>query len=322
MIPRAIAAVWGLAVTAVLILVPLSVRDRLPDPMATHWGASGSTPDGSNSFTGYLLTVAIIWVVLWPAMLAVSTRKVSRRPYRASYWGCLFGLGVLLLGANAATLLANLDAPDWRAAAMPDWHIPAVLAVAVVTGALAAYLGRGARDEPSPESPAPPRLRLGPGQRAVWVSRVVNRWLTAVVLGSLAVNVVTVVWLSSGGMTGAVAAGILPVFVLVLLVGLATMSITVRVRDDEVAIGFGPVAWPRRRIRLSKIDAAWAEDRRPRDVGGWGVRGLPGSSTIMLRGGECLVLRYRSGGQIAISIDDAERGASLINTLIAERVTS
>lgn len=71
---------------------------------------------------------------------------------------------------------------------------------------------------------------------------------------------------------------------------------------------------------LSQIESAWSETRHPAEVGGWGIRGLPGSSTIMLRGGECLVIRYRSGGRLAISIDDAERGASLINALIAERV--
>ncbi|MEU7854572.1 hypothetical protein [Nonomuraea sp. NPDC049141] len=65
--------------------------------------------------------------------------------------------------------------------------------------------------------------------------------------------------------------------------------------------------------------AAWSEVRYPSQVGGWGIRGLPGSATIMLRGGECLIIRYRSGGQLAVSVDDAERGAALINALIAER---
>jgi hypothetical protein len=39
----------------------------------------------------------------------------------------------------------------------------------------------------------------------------------------------------------------------------------------------------------------------------------------MLRGGECLVVRFASGGELGISIDDAQRGAALLNALIAQR---
>ncbi|MFI7634865.1 hypothetical protein [Nonomuraea sp. NPDC049400] len=49
----------------------------------------------------------------------------------------------------------------------------------------------------------------------------------------------------------------------------------------------------------------------------WAFRGLPDSATIMLRGGECPVIGHRSGGRLTIT---AERGASLINALIAEPV--
>jgi hypothetical protein len=51
--------------------------------------------------------------------------------------------------------------------------------------------------------------------------------------------------------------------------------------------------------------SAWSEVRYPSQTGGWGFRGFPGTAAIMLRGGECLVIRYRSGGRLAISIDDA-----------------
>ncbi|TDB99619.1 hypothetical protein E1267_37075 [Nonomuraea longispora] len=51
-----------------------------------------------------------------------------------------------------------------------------------------------------------------------------------------------------------------------------------------------------------------------------GLPRAPGGAAIMLRGGERLITRYRSGGRLAVSIDDAARGTSLINALIAERV--
>ncbi|MFC7587632.1 DUF1648 domain-containing protein [Nonomuraea antimicrobica] len=155
--PRVLAAAWGLAVTAVLVLAPYALRDRLPDPIATHWGSSGSVPDGSSSLTAHVVTTVVIWGVLWAALFAVSAWGHSRRANRAIWWGCLFGAGAMLVSVDASTLAVNLDAPDWRAALLPGWHVPAALGAMVAVGTLAGYLGRGPRDRHSPEAQAPPR---------------------------------------------------------------------------------------------------------------------------------------------------------------------
>ncbi|WP_328793045.1 MULTISPECIES: hypothetical protein [unclassified Streptomyces] len=42
-------------------------------------------------------------------------------------------------------------------------------------------------------------------------------------------------------------------------------------------------------------------------------------TTLMLRSGECLVIHVRRGGEFAVSVDDAERGAVLLNALSAQR---
>ncbi|TYB61057.1 DUF1648 domain-containing protein [Nonomuraea sp. PA05] len=316
---RVVAVVWWLFVAAALLLAPLALRDRLPDPLATHWGTSGSVPDGSSSLTGYLITTQLLWAGLCLVFLLLG-RARDRRAARMTSAACVWALGVLLLGAGASTLAVNLDAATWRDALLPGWHIPLAIAAAAVAGALAAYLSRGAPDEQS--SAARPVLRLRPGQRAVWVSRVVNPWLAAASAMALLFTAVTAALTLTGTAPGGFVPVLLPGFVILLLAGLATVAVSVRVRDDLITIGFGPFGWPARRIPLAKVESAWSETRQPGEVGGWGFRGLPGSATIMLRGGECLVLRYRSGGRLAISIDDAERGASLINALISERVPS
>jgi hypothetical protein len=49
---------------------------------------------------------------------------------------------------------------------------------------------------------------------------------------------------------------------------------------------------------------------------GYRVSGL--GTTVMLRSGECLVVRTRDKGrEFAVSVDDAERGAALLNALNA-----
>ncbi|MFG2072566.1 hypothetical protein [Nonomuraea maritima] len=322
MISRLAAAGWVLLVSAVLIATPLAVRERLPDPMATHW-TFGLVPDGAATLGEFLVVSMPVWVVTCAALIAAGAygRGRARRMHRASWWGLLVGVGTLAMGVNLSTLAANLDVPDWRSALLPGWHLAAVLGCAAVAGTVAGYLGRGEPGEPDIAPPAPPRLRLEPGRQTVWVGQARNT--TTVMVGLVVLAFFAVLaFLSTLDTDDDVGMylSFLPAVVVGTLVVLVTMSLTVRVGGDRVVIGFGPFGWPRRRIRLDTVESAWAEELRATEVGGWGFRGLPGRATIMVRGGECLVLRYRSGGRLAISVDDAAHGASLVNALIAERV--
>lgn len=320
--PRYAAATCGVLVSAAQVLLPLAVRDRLPDPLATHWGVGGGA-DGHMSFTSYLAMVALVWAVPWLVMLAAAARggALGRRQGRMFWWGLLFATSVFTLGMNAVTVLANLDAPNWTAARLPGWGVPAVICAMLAAAVLAGRLGRGAPDPAAPPGGMmPPRLRLRAGQRAVWLGYVANPWLRLTSAAAGAAIAVTAVFHLVGAVPRVAAVMVLPALVLILVLGLLTSSLSMHVSDDRVVIRFGPLGWPARRIPISKIQSAWPEVRHPGQVGGWGIRGLPGSATIMLRGGDCLVLGYRNGGQLAISVDDAERGASLINALTAERV--
>ncbi|MBE1592562.1 hypothetical protein ACFPOI_18095 [Nonomuraea angiospora] len=316
--PRITAVIWGLFVICAQIALPLALRDRLPDPLATRWELGGLA-SRSMSLTTYIVVMFLVWAVLWLVALAAAERATARRQSRTVWWGGLFGLGALALGVNVTTVLANLDAPDWAAARLPGWQVLAVIAAGTGLAVLAGYLRRGAPDADFARR-IPPLLRLGAGRRTVWVGHVANRWLALLPFAALAAALVLGLLYVTGLVSGVTATSVLPGLVLVLAAGVLTSSVSVQVGDGRMAVQFGPLGWPARRIPLSQIESAWSETRHPAEVGGWGIRGLPGSSTIMLRGGECLVIRYRSGGRLAISIDDAERGASLINALIAERV--
>ncbi|MEU8249464.1 DUF1648 domain-containing protein [Nonomuraea sp. NPDC048916] len=318
MSPRSAAVLWGTAVTAALVAVPLALRDRLPDPLAVHWGPAGA-PDGQMSLMAGLVAQVAMWAVIWAFLLGAAMREqtLTRRLGRAYWWGTLFGGGLFVLGMSGVTLLANLDAATWTDAVLEPWQVIAVIVVASAAGVLGGHLGRGGPDPHAPAGAEPPRLDLRPGQRVVWVSRVTNPWLVAVTTVAAAGLVVATVLDVAGASVGVV----LPPLGILLLVGLLTASLTARVTADGLTIGFGPFGWPVRRIKLSKIDKAWSDTRYPSQVGGWGIRGLPGGATIMLRGGECLIIRYHSGGELAVSVDDAARGAALLNALLGERVS-
>ncbi|WP_327086107.1 hypothetical protein OIE66_27690 [Nonomuraea sp. NBC_01738] len=315
---RIVAVVWGALVTAVLVVLPLSLRARLPETLAVHWNDG---PDRSSGFTGFMLGTAGLWVAIWLVMLAMAVfgKVLERRLGRAYWWGFVIGLAVFAVGMQATTLYANLDKVSWTEAVLPGWAVVAVLAGATAAGVGAGFLGRGEPDQPVPEGERPPALKLRPGQRSVWVSRVGNPWLLTITMLSAVALLVSAALSFVGALPGGATAVPFAAFAVVFLVGLLSGSATVRASEDGVAVGFGPFGWPVRRIRLSKIESAWSEQRFPSQVGGWGIRGVPGAAAIMLRGGDCLVLRYRSGGQLLISVDDAARGASLINALIEER---
>lgn len=300
--------VWTVVVTSALVTPLVLLRERLPDPIATHWGFSG-VPDGSSSVTGFPLVMLPGWVVM--AVFAVVAGTVGKR--RAHRAGSAAGLGAMAFffaGITASTLLANLDHAAWQDARLPMWHVPAVLVAAVVAGGIGWVIGNRGPDEPGTEHDAAGELALEPGQRAVWISSVSSPVI--VVVGAAAVLV---------GL-GALALETWQVALPALIAGIFVSGLsTARIRVDErgVSAAFGPQRFPVRRIGLQQISSAGVAHHRALEVGGWGYRVLPATTAIMLRGGECLVLRLTSGRDFVISVDKPERGAELVNALLAER---
>lgn len=293
-------AAWAAAVAGVLALVALVFAPRLPEPIASHWDLAG-TPDDSAELSWFVLVTLGLWAVLAGIGLMTGLAGAGRQ---AAGVALLVAGGVFVCGVLGSTVWANLDVPDWQQARALNWQVFAVLGVSGLAGAgghrLAANgcAGRARfRGEPA--------ARLRAGEQVLWTSAVTNRPMLAGALVSL----------PAGGALAALGESWVPGAVLVVC-GLALLvlsSVRVHVSDRGLAVAFGPMGWPVRRIDVGEIAAARVERRRPVEVGGWGYRGLPGRATIMLRGGECLVVRRKSGGELGISVDDAERGAELLN---------
>ncbi|GAB3430237.1 DUF1648 domain-containing protein [Flindersiella endophytica] len=313
----AVAGAWIAGLTGLLTAVLLVYRSRLPEPLASHWGASGR-PDDSMPFLGLAAVVLLLWLAVAgiAAGAGLTGGRLTRRPVRAWLGAELAAGGSFVLGLLAVTVWANLDAVHWRQAKPVGWQVILVIAIAAAAGWLGWVVARHGPDAPpqTVRTEQVRRLDLRPGEHAVWVSATANTWLLG--LGG--------VLLALAGAVAIGAAYALPSWMLLVSAALAAVtvaclavsSIRVEVNEGGLTIAYGAWRWPRRRTPLRQIDSAWTEHRRPSEVGGWGYRGLPGSATIMIRGGECLVIRYRSGGQLRISVDDAENGAALLNALV------
>ncbi|MFE6870719.1 DUF1648 domain-containing protein [Kitasatospora sp. NPDC057692] len=310
----AVRAAGASGVLVLLLALPWAARGRLPDPVATHW--SGAHPDGSMSLTAAALLPAGAWAV------AVAAGAVARRlgGEEARLWAAagLAFWGALLTGIQISIVSANLDRRSWPEARPLGAEVALVLAVAAGAGLAAWRLARRGGPGPRPVTAADgPRLELSDGRRAVWLSRAANPWLglLASVTGLGAAGSALAGFAGLGGPAWAAAAPL----AVVAVAGGACSSVQARVTEQGLTVAFGPFGRPSRHWAPEQIASARAEQRTPAQVGGWGYRLSGLGTTVMLRRSECLVIRPREGADFAVSVDDAERGAALLNAMAARR---
>ncbi|MFJ8541600.1 DUF1648 domain-containing protein [Streptomyces sp. NPDC093586] len=316
--------VWTAGVTAVLAGLPLVVRDRLPDRLATHWGLDGGTPDGSMPLWAASLFPALLWLVTAAAATVplLRTGPATARPWTAAV---LLPVGIVLGGAQAAVVRANLDRADWHEARQPTAWVVAVLGAAVLAGVggwLAGTRRAAASADTAAAGPDGPSLDLPEGRRLVWFSRTANPWLQLLAALTGLVAVAALVALT-GGLADP--GGLWALFAGCAVASLACAlcsSVQARVSERGLEVSFGPLGRPTRRWAPDDIETARAETRGPAQVGGWGYRLNGLGTTVMLRAGDCLVVRPRGRRtEFAVSVDDAERGAALLNALRTGRAS-
>ncbi|QNP71978.1 DUF1648 domain-containing protein [Streptomyces roseirectus] len=308
---------WGVVaacagVLALLVGLPVAARGRLPERVATHWNGSGEA-DGSMPLWAVAVFPAVIWVVVSVVALLVVRRAGAGSGAWVGVRAGLPAVGLGLVGAQAAVVRANLDVDDWHRAGSTDGWVVAVVVLALVVGGLV-WLSR--RTGAMPAAGSGPVMEIPAGQRVAWFSRVSSTafQVAAAVLGFVALAAAAA---SLGGMTGPVLGTALAVaFGVASLLFLTLASVQVRVGESGLRVTLGPLGWPARRWSVADIESARVELRTPAQAGGWGYRIKEHGTTVMLRSGECLVVRTR-GRDFAVSVDDAERGAALLNSLKA-----
>ncbi|MFJ8617296.1 DUF1648 domain-containing protein [Streptomyces clavifer] len=297
---------FAVALTVELVLFAV-LRDRLPDPLATHF--AGTVPDGFTGLTEFAVLSAGLTGGTGALFVLAATRGAT-----FARWSVVTAYGTVGLVGSAlvSVLLVNADATDAAAdARMPVWHQIGALLVGAVLG-LAGWLVT--RRLTLPESlsgqdgAATGRLDLADGEVAGWTRTVSSRpqALLGIALTALGCAlVVPVGW---------------PVAVPLALVGLLTLSFsrfTVTVGPGGLSVS--PAVLPRPRMKVPLADMSEASSRLVNplgDFGGWGWRIRPGATGIVLRSGEALVVKRASGREIAVTVDDSATAAALLNSLI------
>ena len=288
----------------------LKYASQLPDPLASHFDASGQA-DAFMSIERFLLvTGALIFgglaVCLW-----LGFRRQTLPEGTGAVAGFTGGLiAAMGSGILASTVLAQRNLEQWSDAPNAFWTVPFVLIAALVVGAIGAWSGARTPGSPKDKKHDEPIMTLQGDERAVWSATISNKPLHTLGVVSLVVALVAL-WL-------------LPVFA-GLLIGLSSLALvclaTVRVRIDRrgVVVHYGRLPWPKTDISLDRIASAAVIEVRPMEWGGWGYRGslaLANQAAIVVRAGPGLRIELSDGKVLVVTIDNPEQGAALLNALL------
>ncbi|PKQ30602.1 MAG: hypothetical protein CVT62_12885 [Actinobacteria bacterium HGW-Actinobacteria-2] len=310
-----LALILPLAVLVVALGVAIALLPQLPNPVATHWGPSG-TPDGFGSPIETLVMLTVIVVAFSVGMWALgfflgssaSTRRLSvffALWFAAALSGLLVGSLVMQRGLSDASQAPGIGLP-----------LGLSFGFATVLGALAAALMPGDAHQPT-TTPVPAdaeRLPLGPGEQVAWVRTVEPPHLTWLIGGG-AVLAMAAIGL---GLLGATTVG----FTFGITMALLTLAFSLFSRwtvtiDREGLRAHTVLPRPRTVVPLDEVESAEVAEVRPLpDFGGWGYRiDSTGRVGIVVRAGEAILIHRTGGRQLLVTVDDATTGAALLNTL-------
>ncbi|MFJ7129522.1 hypothetical protein [Streptomyces sp. NPDC098101] len=306
---RALSALPFVLALLVYSLVFALWYDRLPDPLATHFGTEGG--GRADGFTDRAAYAAVSTALLLG--LAVGWHFFVRRTALWGAWATAGFTGALLV----LILRDNLDATDPAQVVSPLANLTVAAAVAAVLALAGRALTRLVPEEepvPGPGAADGPRLPLGPSEVAGWSRAAGSRPLTALAVLALAAVPVTLLLVPWPEAWPAL---------LGLVVGVPGLALArVRVTVDRRGLTVRPALVPRPRVRvpLAEVTGATVRDIDPvTEFGGWGYRVWPQRTGVVLRSGEALVVRRDSGREFAVTVSDAHTAAALLNTLVERR---
>lgn len=306
LVGRILLAATGLAITAAALL-PFALVDDRPEPLATRWSFDGEVTSSMSS-TSLFVMVAVFVLPTSAALVALALARRPARPgLRPMVAGIAAMLGAIFAWASISTLVANRSVTDWRDAPGPGlWQIAALIGVSLALGALAAWAASNL-----PEAPLPV---VEPGDLDVSEASVVAWTRELTVRGLVAVAAVTV---GAGEVVVAVTrqwwVGLVLLLCAVPCVALSRIEVVADRRGLTVA--YGPWGWPRTQIPIERLAAASPVEIRPSEWGGWGYRGsirLFRTAAVVLRAGPGLRVDLTDGRRFAVTIDDPETAAAVL----------
>ena len=306
--------VFPLLVVVAVVVYLLVINDRLPAEVATHWGADG-TADGFTSrsalpwLVGGLMIAATIPMSLLALWVNRSATFVPRTVNGISAWMASF-IGVLTV-SSVVPQLDTTVAPD-----LSLFVIAPAFAIAFLAGFVGAAIAGSPPPAPKTTAAAPadaPRHSLQDGQTAVWSGRTSSGIAIQVTL-ALAVIVTVIVGAFSSWWVLFINA-----IVAMIIAAMSNFNVTAGPTGLRVS---GVLGFPRITVPLNEITQATAGTVRALEFGGWGWRIRKGQTAVLTRSGPALTVTRTDGARLHVTIDDPEKPAAVISTLLDQRATA
>ncbi|HEY1551676.1 MAG TPA: DUF1648 domain-containing protein [Kofleriaceae bacterium] len=295
----------------VAAVVPFSIAwSHLPEPLATHWSLLGHPNGAMPRVTALALHAGFALLAAIGAF--VVTRPGDHPRGIATGVGVATFVGSLFAAIAVAVVIANYGAASWRDAHQNTLALLLAPAFACVATAIASRAARSLEPAAAPLAPLS-TVGLGATERATWVGSARNRGFAIGGIAALAVA------------AAAYVLGNTPTAITLAIAGIVMVpfgELHARVDDRGLAVGFGPVAWPRIRVALADIRSARQLDIDPTKHGGWGYRGsltVFGKAAAIVRRGDGLELQLDHNRTLIVSTDDAATAAGLLNDLVRRR---
>ncbi len=304
--------------------VALAVRwSALPDRVATHWGASG-TPDGFTG-KGIGLVLMDIGVPLAVTLLLVVVLLTVPRhiPFASGAHALAPAIGWFITVITVTSTVLQRSSATGETTGVSGWTLSAILAGALVASVAAGFAAYRVR---TPAAPLPPRQGSLPpdaplleaataGSTVGWngVARCTLP-LRAALAALLVVGVALTVIPPLVGAPALILAGLIVAVTAALSIAALAVDVTI---GAQAVVAVARLRWPRLRVPLGEIDHAAATTTGIWRWGGWGLRYSRGDTGIITRAGEALDIVRTDGHHLIVTVDDAERAAETLNTLIA-----
>lgn len=304
-----ITGAWFMLCLATAVILRLSWRAQLPDPVAIHFGFDGRADGVASLTTELIIAVAVILLIaglLWAVLVPPAKRYVGTTKVVAAL---VVGLVTFLTVLPLIILADQLGLANGATATLSLPGMGIALAAGIGAGLLAYVVLPAPEPIPVPVADTPVQP-VPAGQQVHWESSEHNPAFVIIGLVLLAASPV------------AFAAGVSPWIWVLAIVGLAIIlfgsAVTVTIDNDGIAWRLGPGPF-RGRIPLDRLVSAAVVDVEPMSYGGWGYRLSSHGKGIILRRGEGITFSATSGMPLTITVPDAHAGAALTNGLIASR---
>lgn len=299
-------------------LLPMLLISDLPERFASHFDGAGR-PDGSMSLGELAAATGVMMAIGFAMMIGVA---LYRKPLPWLIGPTAAGIGAFVAAQGAAiattTVVEQRDLVDWQDAELSGSTLAIVLGAAllalIVAVRIAATLPVGDGSGSVGEQPT---MTLADGERTVWTTTHTSPLMYALGLGLLAtlvaVAVVGVPWI------------VLVVLLVASIAVLALASVRVRADRNGLHVNYGLLPWPVTHLGLDEIASASVIDVKPMEWGGWGYRGslrFMTRAAVVHRAGPGLRVDLHNGKVFAVTVDNPEPGAALLNAEAARQTAS